>query len=229
MNKLMNQLPEFVRGNKFFRQDYIDELGESSAGGEEGRAALKDIYGIEDSPVESTIQGANLISSQVNNDSKYIRHYPIIDCDYPVAVLPSSTKDHYHLFIGKSLSEAHMDTLVKTLTDLGLMQNGVKVNQWDKRKALFARVPWVKKGDFKMPDDMKAEKEKAYNENKNLIVKEPAPEKKPDNTAKTIVELALVFQKMGMEVVESVQKAKEMVEQYDAQQSAKVDDPFAEW
>lgn len=46
------------------------------------------------------------------------------------------------------LTESQMDQLVNCLTDVGIMQSGVR-QAWGKDKFLTVRLPWVKKGEDK--------------------------------------------------------------------------------
>jgi hypothetical protein len=87
------------------------------------------------------LDAANLISSQVTGTT---RHRPILDLDFPAALIPSSTEGHFHLYLDKELTHDQMDRLVTTLWELGIIADG-NLNQWQRSKRLFLRLPWVRK------------------------------------------------------------------------------------
>ena len=87
------------------------------------------------------ITKANLISSKVKGKKA---HKPIFDLDSPAALIPSSTPGHFHLYLDKELSEEQMGMLVNTLWQVGLIAEG-NLNQWDRFRGQFLRLPWVKK------------------------------------------------------------------------------------
>lgn len=223
MNKLMNQLPEFMRTNKFYNQPYIDEFGNSDS--TESKESLETIYGIKDEPVESTIQDANLISSE--NQLMKGWHYPILDLDFEASLIPSSTKGHYHLFLGKAMTDKQLDKLLSALVEAGIVQQGVLDNQWKKRKALFARVPWVKKGTQKMPDDVKNKKYEEYMANTSpvpAVVEPPKPEtNSPSPTFdefSAIVQISLAYINAGMEKDDAIVAAQKFFAEKKAKEQA---------
>lgn len=94
---------------------------------------------------------ANLISSKISGSRK---HRVILDIDFPAALIPSSTPGHFHLYLDKELTEDQMERLVFTLHDVGIIAQGNR-NQWDRFRALFLRLPWVKKNEDSAPDTPK--------------------------------------------------------------------------
>lgn len=67
----------------------------------------------------------NLISSKV--DVQWPRvdmHAPVIDLDIPCRLLPSSTPEHYHLYIDRLMPWETYEALLKALYDAGLIQAG---------------------------------------------------------------------------------------------------------
>lgn len=216
MNKLMDQLPDFIRGNRFYKQPYIDEFGASDSG--ESREFLEKVYGIKDEPEETAIQQANLISSKIR-DSEF--HMPIFDFDFPVVTIPSSTKGHNHTMLGQAMAPGNLEKLLKVMVEVGLIQQGVYDNQWKKRKALFVRLPWVKKGENKMPEDMKKKLADAYYSSpaeEGKIDVEPfgSPVKafvSPKATDTVVLELALAYMNtLKMSTADALATAKKFVE-----------------
>lgn len=51
-------------------------------------------------------------------------HYPVIDLDGPVRVVPSSTIGHYHLFIDKTCSWDDYIVFLKAAERIGLLEPG---------------------------------------------------------------------------------------------------------
>lgn len=89
----------------------------------------------------ATPEGANLIGSLGENGM----HYPVIDLDVEIAVVPSSTEGHYHLYINHPLNWNQYNHLLHALKAVGLIQpNWFKTANHE--KCSFVRPPWVKKG-----------------------------------------------------------------------------------
>lgn len=85
---------------------------------------------------------ANLISSEAENGL----HYPVLDIDFPIYVIPSSTPGNFHLYIEKGLPWSTYSKLLVALTDAGILQEGY-LNACLGRKATYVRLPWVSKTD----------------------------------------------------------------------------------
>jgi len=62
----------------------------------------------------------------------------------PVAVLPSSTPGHNHLFIDKEMSWADYEKLLKVLAEVGIIEKGY-LGACRRRGHSAVRLPWVKK------------------------------------------------------------------------------------
>lgn len=71
-------------------------------------------------------------------------HRPVLDIDMPIAVVPSSTPGHYHLFIDKEMSWNDYSRLLGVLAEVGILEPGY-VGASLARKATMVRLPWVKK------------------------------------------------------------------------------------
>ena len=124
----LDMLPAFAASNELYSKNDLDEMQES---GETG----VDPVGTSD------ILKANLISSRVTG---YRKHRILLDIDHEAALIPSSTEGHYHLYINHLLTDEQMEKLVKVLEEIELIAPG-NANQWWRHKALFLRLPWIKK------------------------------------------------------------------------------------
>jgi len=63
---------------------------------------------------------ANLIASETLKGT----HAPVIDLDFPVRLLESKTPGHFHLYLDVELSYEDHFKLLKTLADIGLVEQG---------------------------------------------------------------------------------------------------------
>lgn len=105
--------------------------------------------------VPADVQTANLIGSgtgihEIGSGEEY--HLPVFDFDFECALVPSSTKGHYHLYLEKPVPWRHYRRLLKSMEKAGLLQKGwVKASL--KRKFTSVRPPWVKKPLPEGPSD----------------------------------------------------------------------------
>lgn len=132
--KFGSDLPEFAHRLNFVKTKGNTKLP-SSAG--DGYAELE----------YTSIFDAQMVTSQLASDVKQDIHYPILDFDFKVDVVKSSSGNS-HVYINKPLRKEDMDLLVDTLVNVGLLQEGVG-NSWIRNGFLTLRLPWVKKGEDK--------------------------------------------------------------------------------
>ena len=92
----------------------------------------------------SGIENAHVITSQAASIGNL--HYPILDLDFPCYLIPSSTKDHYHLHMMKAVPWRQYKRLLKSLWKAGLIEEGYYRNSI-RRGYSSARLPWIKKED----------------------------------------------------------------------------------
>lgn len=59
-----------------------------------------------------------LIGSSNNNGT----HFPIFDFDFPVVCIPSKTPGHFHVYLGKAVSEDQFRYLLSSMVEAGLVQ-----------------------------------------------------------------------------------------------------------
>jgi hypothetical protein len=88
------------------------------------------------------ISDAELIAS-LNADGK---HRPLLDIDFPAAVIPSSTEGHCHLYIDKELEWKDYKKLLNVLADLGIIEHGYRGASLARGYSAL-RLPWIKKKD----------------------------------------------------------------------------------
>lgn len=90
----------------------------------------------------TTKDEANLISSECRDGL----HRPVLDFDFPVRYVPSTTPGHGHLYIDRALTWSRYAKLLQALEECGLLEPGY-VTASIERKATFVRPEWVKKPD----------------------------------------------------------------------------------
>ena len=100
-------------------------------------------YSANDGTVVDKMLDANVVSSDSSADPTV--HYPVIDLDVPVYLIPSSTSGHGHLYINVGMTfEAYKNILV-ALADAGVVEQGY-VDASIRRGRSDVRLPWVVKG-----------------------------------------------------------------------------------
>jgi hypothetical protein len=73
------------------------------------------------------------------------RHRPVLDIDFPCAVVPSTTPGHFHLYLDKELTWPQYRKVLEVLGEVGILEPGY-VNVSVERKHTAVRVPWIRKG-----------------------------------------------------------------------------------
>ena len=97
-------------------------------------------YGTHESRERAPIYDANIISSEIGEGL----HTPILDIDIHAALIQSSTKGHYHLYIDSPLTWRKYKRLLRALKRAGIIEPGYyKASVY--RKATDLRLPWVRK------------------------------------------------------------------------------------
>ena len=99
---------------------------------------------LHDGEVAASYEEANAISS----DDLVVpdMHWPCIDIDHPIRVVPSSTVGHFHLYIDVPFTGEAYFKLLDDLVDAGLVEHGFA--QGSRRRGHSdLRLPHIKKGD----------------------------------------------------------------------------------
>lgn len=83
-----------------------------------------------------------------HTDNMYsTQHYPVIDIDIPIKVVPSSTPGHSHLYINTMLSYREYYKLLTVLAELGIVEWGY-LYVFEQRGYSAVRPPWIKKKGY---------------------------------------------------------------------------------
>lgn len=93
-------------------------------------------------PTVAKLEDADLITSEVKNAAGI--HKVVLDIDFPVVVLPSSTPGHHHLFIDKAMTWEKYRDLIEAFVDAGIVEPGY-MGASEQRGFTGVRPPWVKK------------------------------------------------------------------------------------
>jgi hypothetical protein len=124
--ELLEQLPPFVRDHKLATIPDPEDPKE-------------DTYDGEHVPVED-IAAAHIVLSTDDNGW----HRPVLDIDFPAALIPSSTEGHFHRYLDKKLSTSQYMKLLDALAEAGIIEQGY-ASVSEARGYTSARLPWVKK------------------------------------------------------------------------------------
>lgn len=73
-----------------------------------------------------------------------VMHAPVLDIDFQVFVIPSSSRGHFHLYIEKPVPWSAYKKLLVALAECGIIQEGYADASID-RGATYVRMPWVTK------------------------------------------------------------------------------------
>lgn len=102
---------------------------------------------------------ANVVSSRIKEpmvtldnliDTGYLSftpkelHTPVLDIDLPAMLVPSTTPDHYHLYIDAPMSWENYVKLLDVMAEVGILQPGY-VAASKARGFTAVRLPWIKK------------------------------------------------------------------------------------
>lgn len=126
-----------MSGRKLFHQSHMEEYDAHGRGALNRNHPTPVAY---DPQGDSHLDKANLVSSETELGS----HLPVIDCDYPIQAIPSSTAGHYHLYIDKELSWSQYKALLDGMLAAGLIQKAWYQNALD-HKRTYVRMPHVQK------------------------------------------------------------------------------------
>lgn len=126
---LLLQLPEWIRGH---------QLATIPKGPTD--PAEDDDYTAEHVNTEN-IEDAHIILS---HDKEGIFHRPVLDIDFPVHVVASSTPGHYHLYLDKQMPWRKYAKLIDALAEAGIIEQGY-ASVSEGRQYTSVRLPWIKK------------------------------------------------------------------------------------
>lgn len=87
-----------------------------------------------------TIDEAHVICSQGKDEM----HRPILDIDFPVHVVPSSTEGHFHLFLDRPMTYNTYMRLLAALANAGIIEQKY-ASVSEARGYTSVRLPWIRK------------------------------------------------------------------------------------
>ena len=91
---------------------------------------------------EDDIAEAHIILS--HDATELGTHRPVLDIDFPVHVVPSSTPGHFHLYLDKPMPWGKYRRLLSALESAGVIEKGyARVSE--ARGYTSVRLPWVRK------------------------------------------------------------------------------------
>ena len=93
-------------------------------------------------PTVSDPRWADLITSEVFGQEG--THKIVLDIDFPVVAVPSSTEGHSHLYIDRPISWKNYLKLIRAMVKAGLVEPGY-LGASEQRGFTGVRPPWVKK------------------------------------------------------------------------------------
>lgn len=85
----------------------------------------------------SSIETADLVISKAVGEW----HYPVLDIDYPAALVPSSTPGHFHLYLNRAVPWEKYQAVLDALADACLIESGYR-NASKERGYTSVRLPW---------------------------------------------------------------------------------------
>ena len=127
--ELLEQLPAFIRGHQL-------AIIPATASGKD------DTYDGSHVRTED-IADAHIILSF---DKETGEHRPVLDIDFELHTVPSSTPGHFHLYLDKPMSWAKYEALIGALAEAGVIEKGY-ASVSALREYTSVRLPWVKKAE----------------------------------------------------------------------------------
>lgn len=91
---------------------------------------------------DANLVGSQLVTSEPNSTSD--KHGLILDLDFPVTAIASSTPGHSHLYLGREITWEHCLNIMKAFVNAGLLEKGYYRASLE-RKQTYLRLPWVQK------------------------------------------------------------------------------------
>lgn len=84
-----------------------------------------DVYKTYAEPVVASVDEANVITSAVEDEiDGEILHAPVLDFDFPCELWPSTTLNHHHLVINKTMTWSQYRLLLTAMEMAGLLEEG---------------------------------------------------------------------------------------------------------
>lgn len=97
--------------------------------------------------VTGKVDHANLLTSELDTSAfpgMPAMHRPVLDIDWDVTLLPSTTTGHHHLLINRAITWDQYRALLTALATAGIIEEGF-AGASQARGYSAVRLPWVKK------------------------------------------------------------------------------------
>ncbi len=91
-------------------------------------------------------ENCTIVTSSTSQTPDQGAHYPVIDLDIPVNLLPSSKLGHSHLYINHPVTQEQLFKILDVLAECGIVEAGY-VAASKARGYSAVRLPWVKKAE----------------------------------------------------------------------------------
>lgn len=91
---------------------------------------------------EAEVDDAQVVTSEMYGSPG--QHAPVLDIDFNVEVVPSSTPGHFHLYLDKQMDWPTYRDLLIALAAAGVIEDGYALASI-RRRHTAVRVPWLKK------------------------------------------------------------------------------------
>lgn len=98
-------------------------------------------------PLQHSSADATLVVSATSKDIKDCTHYPVIDIDVPINIVPASRIGHTHLYINHPVSQEGLFEILHVLAKHGIVEEGYLLAS-KSRGYSAVRLPWIKKKEF---------------------------------------------------------------------------------
>lgn len=125
------------------REELLAALTHPMGGQQLRHAVLDDYDNLHGGEPVSDLAAANVFTSEMTDGSGM--HKLVLDIDFPVKVIPSSTEGHFHLVIDKPVTKEGLFRILWALADEGIVEEGYASSS-EARGYTALRVPWVRKG-----------------------------------------------------------------------------------
>lgn len=125
-------------GRLFINKTNIDDYKDSA---EHCKMAMNSV---KMEPLQTNSSTANLVTSTIGTDPKTSLHYPVIDIDVPINIVPASRIGHSHLYINHPVTQEGLMEILHVLAKHGIVEEGY-AGACEARGYSAVRLPWIKK------------------------------------------------------------------------------------
>lgn len=152
---LGNQLPDFVEGHKLARINVLGDVVASQDGYDPEASKHQMVSELADAHVTTSDTGETVGFPGWAWDlpaGEEPLHRPVLDIDFPAALIPSTTPGHFHLYLDKPMGWSQYSRLLGALAEAGIIEQGYLGASID-RGYTSVRLPWVKKESYQQPTE----------------------------------------------------------------------------